>query len=91
MDTQKSIEEIKEITIYPANESTIKDNEEIINKELYKYECSSIIDYINDPIIFIKDYQQIKAEYNNTQKQIKEYKDEKIKIIVEIICITYLY
>lgn len=79
MDTQKSIEEIKEITIYPANESTIKDNEEIINKELYKYECSSIIDYINDPIIFIKDYQQIKAEYNNTQKQIKEYKDEKDK------------
>ena len=44
MDTQKSIEEIKEITIYPSNESIIRENEEIVLNEQTKCFCTAIID-----------------------------------------------
>ena len=51
VDTQKSIEKISNITILPFKEVLTNDN-------------SSIYDYLQNPIVIYKDYEQIKFSYN---------------------------
>ena len=81
-ENQKSIEEINEINIYPASELLLeKDIDNITYKQelisIYNKETSSIVDYLFNPFIFIKDYPQIKNLYKEMSTQIDEYHNEK--------------
>ena len=80
-ETQKSIEEIKEIVIYPASEYLLEKDDDYDCKQhmisIYNKEISSIIDYLPDSLVFIKDYPQIKNLLKEIKEQIKEYHDEK--------------
>ena len=80
-DSQKSIENINEISIYPVTEFLIDKNISEIENQSYikKYsnDVVSIIDYLNNPLIFIKDFSQIKSLYNEIEKQMLEYRSSK--------------
>jgi len=74
VSTQKSIDKIDDINIYP--------NSEVINKESLNEFCqkfniidnpSNIADYLNDPITVLKDYSQIEAAYIKLSEDICEY------------------
>ena len=84
-DTQKSIKEIKEITIYPYTEFLLDDytnlNEfERRQKYLPKYnkEYKNINDYLNNPIIVAKDFTFIKNTYEKMLDEITSYKESDI-------------
>jgi len=79
-DTQKSLKNIDEIIINPYSEFlTLEDVlEEEFGKQKYieKYEkVCSIYNYLDDSFIVFKDYEQLKASYNNIALEITEYKD----------------
>ena len=82
-ETQKSIENIDEISIYPASEFILEENHDEIEKKhqhfLFEYnkEVSSIKDYFPGNNLFIKDYAQIKNLYHEIEGQISEYRSEK--------------
>ena len=80
-DTQKSIEEVNEITIYPAIEFLCDEmvDEKPNQSYLIKYNDNvvNIMNYLQDGVIFIKDYSQIKNLFLEIQKQVSEYKHEK--------------
>ena len=81
-ETQKSIESINEIEIFPASEF-ILDEEFSLDDSKYHYmekytkDLASIINYLDNPMIFIKDYSQIKSLYNEICGQVIQYKKEK--------------
>ena len=80
-ETQKSIESIDEILIYPASEVILEHSIEEEKKETYllkKYnqEVSSIIGYLDDCVVFIKDYPQLKNLYDETIKQVEDYRND---------------
>ena len=81
-ETQKSIDKIEEITIYPASEYLLESpslDTETGQHYLKKYnsDVSSIIDYMDNPILFIKDYPQLKNVYKEICEQMVEYHREK--------------
>ena len=81
-DTQKSIETIKKITIYPATEfiaDNIPNDIDKSQKLLPQFvdQISSIKDYLNEHILVIKDYAHLKNLYQETKDQMIEYKTEK--------------
>ncbi|MBQ6477237.1 MAG: transcription-repair coupling factor [Bacilli bacterium] len=83
-ETQRSLEEIKEISIKPCIEFMTFDDvkEEEFNKQKYltNYEkVNSISDYLNDGIVIYKDYEQLLLSNNDILDQIKEYREEKDK------------
>ena len=82
-ESQKSIEEIDEIMIHPASEYLLEDNAFIEGKHqmisVYNKKIASIIDYLPNSLLFIKDYPQVKNIFNEIEEQIKEYHDEKDK------------
>ncbi len=61
-DTQLSLEKVNEITIYPFDE--------VINNG-----HNSLLDYLENPIVFFYDYQQIMVAYQKLQNDILEYKE----------------
>ncbi len=65
-DTQKSVESIDEITIYPAKDDFYVDNN-----------FDSIINYIDDCTLFIKDYNDLKNSYLNLENDMFEYRSSK--------------
>ena len=67
-ETQKSIKNVDNITIYPANETFDNNNS-----------TSMIADYLEDPILIIKDFNQIKNLYKETNLQMEEYRSLKDK------------
>ena len=77
VDTQRSEKEIDNIEITPYSEF-IKDNDLNI-EEKQKYlplvcdRVSSIFDYIDNPITFIKDYNQLNNSYLSLRNEIFEY------------------
>ncbi len=75
-ETQKSLEEITEITIYPYSEMLIDNEAAIFHKDysLYYDNPVNIEKYLNDPITIYKDYNQIKTAYVNMLGEINEYK-----------------
>lgn len=82
-DTQKTIEEIKECTIFPNTEFLIdnyfnneKNNQKYL-KRLSTIPIQSISDYLNNPITIFKNYHQIKVSYENQLQQIFEYRIDK--------------
>ena len=82
-ESQRTIENIDKIDIYPASEFILENNNEEIENNYqhlllnYNSEVSSISDYFPGNILFIKDYAQIKNLYNEIEGQIIEYKREK--------------
>ena len=80
-DNQKSIENINNIDIYPATEfiTNFEIDESINQSYIKKYnnDIVSIVDYLDDPLIFIKDYTQIKNLYKEIEGQIIEYRNKK--------------
>ena len=82
-DTQRTIEEIDEISIYPATEFLLEEENETERKQqllsILNKNVISIIDYLDNPFVFIKDYPQIKNIYKEIESQINEYHDEKDK------------
>ena len=62
-NTQRTIEEIKEITLKPFKEI------ESVNK-------SSLYDYMNKPVVIYLNYNQIKVAYQNLNEEILEYQEE---------------
>ena len=80
-DSQKSIENISKIEIYPATEFLTEkecDEEKRHQHLLCKYnkEVASIIDYMDDNLLFIKDYNQIKNLNEEIIKQMVQYQQE---------------
>lgn len=82
-ETQKSIEEIDNIDIYPASEYLLEYDDDLNDKyhmiSRYNKEISSIIDYLPNSLLFIKDYPQVKNIHKEIKEQIEEYHDEKDK------------
>ena len=80
-DTQKSIDGLDNITIYPYSEFILdcdKDVVEYKQKYLRKYSSvSSILDYLESPIVFYKDQPQLEVAYQNILKETVEYRSEK--------------
>jgi transcription-repair coupling factor (superfamily II helicase) len=82
-ETQKSIEELNDIEIYPASEYLLENDGDCEEKHhmisVYNKKISSIIDYLPDSLLFIKDYPQVKNVLKEIKEQIKDYHDEKDK------------
>ena len=83
-DSQKSINNINEVEIYPYIEfitsNDVPDAEFGKQKFLQKYgKVSSISNYLDDTVTIYKDIDQLKLSYNNIIKESLEYREEKDK------------
>ena len=81
-DTQKSMENINSINIYPFSEflTLNKIEEGHFDKQKYLpfYEKTvSIQDYLEDCVTFYKDFGQLEISYNNIQNEALTYKETK--------------
>ena len=83
-NTQKSLKEVKQVTIYPFSEfllESYQDNDDVIRKQkylsLYNSKVCSIDSYLDDPVIIYKDYSQLKVSYGTILEEIFTYKSEK--------------
>lgn len=81
-ETQKSIKEVKEVTIYPYQEFLLADysnlkEEERKQKYLPDYldSVKNICDYLNNPIVVVKDYTVLKNIYEKLLLEINSYKE----------------
>ena len=85
-DTQKTIQEIESVSIYPYTEFLItktditldkeKDNQKYL-KQILNKNVASIYNYLDEPITVFKNYNQIKMSYEQQLEQIFEYKTDK--------------
>ena len=79
--TQKTIKEINEIIIKPYTEFLVDKEVDVAesqkNLPLYNERISSIIEYLNNPIVVFKDYSQIETNVESLRNQIFEYKTNK--------------
>ncbi len=72
VNTQKSIEKLNELEIYPFN-------------EIIEESSSNLFEYLNDPIVIFKDYESIKISYERLMEDIALYaKDRTIKYVYEL-------
>ncbi len=83
-DTQKSLEEVNEISIMPYWEfiggSKADESERGLQKYLNKFtNVVNISDYLENPTIIFKDYYQIETGFSNFLEEKMEYKAEKDK------------
>ena len=81
-DTQKSIRNINSIKIMPYSEFIVEDEIDVLPKQKYLKEYSkvaSILDYLDNPITFYKDYNNLKISFQNICNEMIEYKEEKDK------------
>lgn len=81
-DNQKSIKEIKTVTIYPYSEFILDSDLEIEPKQKYLKQyskISSLLDYLGDSIVFYKDEPQLEISYQSILNEIVEYRSEKDK------------
>lgn len=80
-ENQNSTGNINNITVFPYTEFLLDDNTSVeLRKQKYLQQYSqvnSIIDYLDDPIVFYKDYPQLEIAYKNLLKEIEEYHSEK--------------
>ena len=81
IDSQISKNQIDKIEINPYSEFINEKGLDIEDKQKYLTyvvdDVSSIKDYLDNPIIIYKDYNQIKSSYLNLKKEILEYDSEK--------------
>ena len=95
-ESQKSIESIDEITIFPYTEFLL-DTYENINldnrnqKYLEKYtnNIKNIENYLNNPIVIVKDYTSILNTYNKLKLEMETYKES--DSYKGIICLLLLF
>ena len=86
VDTQLSLEEIDEVTIYPFTEFILDEySEDILRKQKYlKYysnEVSQICEYLENPIVYYYDYGMILNSYSLLIDSIMDYdRDNKTEI-----------
>ena len=85
IESQRSLEEIDNCEITPYSEFiNEKGIEEIDDKQKYLStvvdEVSSIISYLDNPILIYKDYNQLKNSYLNLRNEILEYGKSKDEI-----------
>ena len=77
IDTQLTIKEIDDITINPNTEFITKENIDRFNlkhREITKYgETFSILDYLNNPIVFFNDYDAIENSYKLLVEEMFNY------------------
>ncbi|MEG2564100.1 MAG: transcription-repair coupling factor [Bacilli bacterium] len=81
-DKQMSLEKIDSVCIFPYHEFILDNYQADITykqKFLPKYskEVASIIDYLSNPFVIYKDYNQLKLSYQNTMNEVFEYKSSK--------------
>ena len=75
ISTQKSIENITEVNIYP-NTEFLTDNDNDFNKRFNIIDNPvNISDYLNNPVTVVKDYSQIEASYLKLQEDMTDYID----------------
>jgi len=86
VDTQLSLEEIDEVTIYPFTEFILDEYKEDIDRKQkylkhYSSEISMISDYLDNPVVYYYDYNTILTSYSMLVDSIMEYdKDNKTVI-----------
>ncbi len=78
LETQRSINEIIEITIYPFTEFMVeKTHEKIVKKQkylpLYNQKINYIGGYLNNPVVVYLDYNQLKNGHLQLREEILEY------------------
>lgn len=86
-DNQMSIEKLSNVNVFPVTEFLCDDDNlndsNLKQKFLPDYEkCVSLYDYLDNPITFYKDYNQMCYSFKNIIKQTKEYNinsDEEFK------------
>lgn len=73
-NTQKSIENIERVDIYPNTEFLTEADYSDFDKRFNRVDSpSNIADYLDSPITIIKDYSQIEASFLKLQEDIQEY------------------
>ena len=81
VDTQTSTKELKEVSINPYSEFINEKDIDIENSQKYlSYavdRVSNILEYLDNPIVIYKDYNQLTTSYLNLRKEITEYDNEK--------------
>ena len=81
VDTQTSIKELKEININPYSEFINEKDVDIENSQKYLpfavKKISNILEYLDNPIVIYKDYNQLCSSYLNLRNEILEYDNEK--------------
>ena len=86
VDTQLSLEEIDEVTIYPFTEFILDEYKDEIEKKqkymkYYSHEVSMISDYLDNPVVYYYDYNMILTSYSMLIDSIMDYdKDNKTDI-----------
>lgn len=77
VDTQLTIQELKEVTIYPNTEFLTNkkiDLFEVKYRELPNYtKVENLTNYLNNPTVVFQDFQQIETSYNLLQDEIFNY------------------
>jgi len=72
-NTQKSIESVDKITIYPNNEYLNEELDDFSKKFNLIPAVCNIADYLDNPITIVKDYSQLEASYLKLTEDIYEY------------------
>lgn len=90
VDTQKTLEEINKINIYPNTEFIVKESVDIDNitqKDLVKYITPvNISNYLNNPKVIVNNYNEIEVGYKILQDEIFNYQNNN-----ELKNITYMH
>lgn len=75
IDTQRTIEDVDKIEIYPSTEFLTKEEvNELSQRELIKYgKVYSISDYLENPITFYDEYQNLQNSYNALVEEMYNY------------------
>lgn len=83
VNTQKSVSEINELSIFPYFEFLCDDpysDYDNVNQKflpLFSNKVVSLLDYLSDPIVVYKDYSQLKVGYSSICQQILSYREGK--------------
>ncbi len=70
--TQKSIESIDKVTIYP-NSEIFEEEDEFKKRFNIVHNPENILNYVEDPIVIVKDYSQLKVGYEKLVEDIYDY------------------
>ena len=75
VDSQRTVEKIEKIDIYPNTEFLTEDKEmSLSQKDLIKHgKVYSISDYFNSPIIFYDEFQNLSNNYENLLEEMRNY------------------
>ena len=75
ISTQKSIENITKVNIYPNTEFLTGDDNDFNKRFNIIDNPVNISDYLNNPVTVVKDYSQIEASYLKLQEDMTDYID----------------